>query len=192
MPHPARIGWPAWAQTLPRLKAGLYACDNMRQPCGTERAPTGARHFAHHPCAEPRGSFIDVLCHIRLPPLLAFRLLGRRGIFQWKSDLELMVVDNQSDGSLPRLTSHPVEKVPQHGHLLVNHLLARVALDHNRVIEQELTTLGVVTPNAFATREGSGPTKQCAKHFQSFLDPVPLVDGPIAAILAGDKQHQQR
>jgi hypothetical protein len=119
-------------------------------------------------------------------------LLGRRGFFQRKSDLKVIVVNNQSDRSLPRLTSHPVEKVSQHGHRLVNQLFACVALDDNRVIEQELATLGVVTSNTFAPWKGSCPTEQCAKHIESFLDPIPLVDGLIAAILARDKQHQQR
>jgi hypothetical protein len=38
MPHPACIGWPAWTETLPRLKAGLYGCDDLGQPCSTERS----------------------------------------------------------------------------------------------------------------------------------------------------------
>ena len=36
MPHPARIGRPAWAETLPRLKAGLHVGDDPGEPCGTE------------------------------------------------------------------------------------------------------------------------------------------------------------
>src|SRR5271157_815300 len=96
MPHPVRIGWPAWTETLSRLKAGLYGCDDPGQLCGTERTPTGVRHLAYHLCAETGGNLLDVFCHIHLPPFLAFRLLGRRGFFQWESYLEVIVVNNQS------------------------------------------------------------------------------------------------
>ena len=48
MPNPARIGWPAWTETLSRLKAGLYGCDDPGQSGGTERAPAGVRHLADH------------------------------------------------------------------------------------------------------------------------------------------------
>jgi hypothetical protein len=60
MPHPACIGWPAWTETLPRLRAGVYGCDDLGQPCSTERSAAGMRHFAHDLCAETGGN-----CSIR-------------------------------------------------------------------------------------------------------------------------------
>jgi len=99
MPHPARIGWPAWTETLPRLKAGLYGCNNPGQPCGTERGPAGVRHLADHLCAETGSNLLDVFGHIHLPLFFAFRLLGRRGFFQRESDLKVIVVNNQTDSA---------------------------------------------------------------------------------------------
>jgi hypothetical protein len=160
MPHSACIGWPAWTETSPRLRASLYGCDEMGQPCSAERAAARVTHLAHHLCAETDGNFVDVFCHIHLRPFLAFRLLRHRGFFQRKSDLKVIVVNNQYDSTLPRLTSHQVEKVPKHGLLLVNQMLARVALNDNWVIKQEFATLSVVTPNTFAPWEGSGPTQK--------------------------------
>jgi hypothetical protein len=57
-----------------------------------------------------------------------------------------------------------VEKVPQRGHLLVNQMLARVAVDNDRVIKQKLPALGVVPPNTLISWKGRRPTEQCAKH----------------------------
>ncbi len=71
-------------------------------------------------------------------------------------------------------------------------MLACVAVDDNRVVKQKLPALGIVAPNAVAPRKGGRPAEQCAKHVQSLLHPIPLVDRLVAAILARDKRHQQR
>ena len=82
MPHPARIGWPSWTQTLPGLEAGLYGRDDIGQPSGTERAPTRVRHLAHNRCAADRRQLCRCFLPYSLPQLLAFRLLSRWGSFQ--------------------------------------------------------------------------------------------------------------
>ena len=71
MPHPARIGWPAWTETLPRLKAGLYGCDDMGQPCGTERAAAGVRHLTHDLAPRPAAilsMFFAIFIYLRFLP----------------------------------------------------------------------------------------------------------------------------
>ena len=112
MPYPARIRWPAWTETLPWHKAGLYGCDDLGQPRGTECAAACVGYLAHQVCAQAGGNSLDVFYHVRLPPFLDFRLFRRRGFFQRESDLKVIVINNQSDRSLPGLASHPVEKVP--------------------------------------------------------------------------------
>jgi hypothetical protein len=99
-----------------------------------------------------------------LPPFLCFWLPSSGGVVQGEADFKVVVVNHQADRSLSCLTSHPVEKVPQRGHLLVNQMLARVAVDNDRVIKQKLPALGVVPPNTLTPWKGRRPTEQCAKH----------------------------
>ena len=113
------------------------------------------------------------------------------GLFQREADLQVLVVDHQPDGSLPRLATHPVEEVPQRRHLLFDRWLARIALDDDRLVEQELAALGVVAPDASALREGGRPAEERAQDVQRLLDPEPLIDGLVVTILAGDEQDQQ-
>jgi hypothetical protein len=148
MPHPTRDGWPTWTETLSRFKAGLNGRDDLGQPGGTERTPSGMRHLTYDRRPEPGGDFFDVFGHVDLPPFLAFRLPRRRGLFQGEADFKVVVVDHQSDSSLPRLASHPIAKVPQRWHLLLDRMLACVALNDDRLVKQELAALGVVTPDA--------------------------------------------
>ena len=83
------------------------------------------------------------------------------------------------------LTAHAVEKFTQFDHLVFNDMLARVALDDNRLIKQELAALGVVTPYSPALRKGGRPAEQSAKHIQRFLDPIRLIDWRLLRSLLG-------
>ena len=67
----------------------------IRASRGAERTPSGVGHLADHLRAEASGDFLNVSCHVPLTPFLAFPLLGRRGFFQRKSDLKVIVVNNQ-------------------------------------------------------------------------------------------------
>ena len=90
-----------------------------------------------------------------------------------------------------RLASHPVQKVPQRFHLLLKQILAGIALDDNRLVEQEDAILSVVAPDASALRKGGGPAEQRAQHLQCLVDPVRLIDGLVASILTRDEEHEQ-
>ena len=80
-----------------------------------------------------------------------------------------------------------MQKFPQHGHLLLDHLLAGVAVDDHRVIQQELAALGIVTPNAFASREGRGDAglKLLAITVLTSLDQQDLAADGYQGALAG-------
>lgn len=71
-------------------------------------------------------------------------------------------------------------------------LFAGIALDDNGLVEQQLSTLSVVPPDAFALGEGGGTAEQHAEGFQGLIDPVALVDRLVGAVAAGDEEHQQR
>ena len=51
-------------------------------------------------------------------------------------------------------------------HVPLKQVLAGVALDDDRLVEQQLAALGVVTPDAPALREGGGSAEQRAQHLQ--------------------------
>ena len=51
--------------------------------------PPGMGTSPNDLCAMTRGDLLDVLFHGRLPPFLALRSPGRRGLFQRKADLEV-------------------------------------------------------------------------------------------------------
>jgi hypothetical protein len=124
-------------------------------------------------------------------PSLAFGPPGRGDVFQREADLQVIAVDDQADRSLPGLAAHAAEEFTEGFDVPLQQGLAGIALDDDRLVEQQPAALGVVTPDATALREGSGSAEQRAQHFQRLLDPEPLVDGLVAAILARDEQHEQ-
>src|SRR5262249_19570541 len=112
---------------------------------------SGVRDLGDDLRPETGSDLVDVACHGRYLRFLPFGCRGR-GFFQRGRDLKVLAVDDQADRPLAGLPPDPMEEVPQGGHLLVDQSLVRVALDHNRLVEQELAPLCVVTPDASAFR----------------------------------------
>jgi len=124
--------------------------------------------------------------------LPAFLPPRRRFVLEWEADLQVVTIDYQPDSSLLRLPTHVVEELPQLRRLPLDRLLARVALDDDRLIEQQPPALGIVAPDASALRESRRPAEQRPQDAQRLVDPMHLVDRPVIAIPARDEQHQQR
>ena len=73
----AGVSRPTRAKALPRDKSDLHLFDDMGKPCGTECTASGIRHLTDHCGAKTVSDFLDVLCHVRLPPFPALRTLWR-------------------------------------------------------------------------------------------------------------------
>jgi hypothetical protein len=102
----------------------LYGFNDTGEAGSAERATSGMGHLANDLCAKTGGDLLDGLYHGRLPPFLACRSPRRRGLFQRKADLQVIVVNDQPDGSLPRLASHAVQKFTHRFRAVVGQALA--------------------------------------------------------------------
>ena len=144
-------------------------------------------------CAKSVGDLLGVFCHAQLPPFLAFRSFAAVAFLQAgsRSQSNHRSITNPI---APCSASRPIRwrKSRSRGDLLLQHLLAGIALDDHRLVEQELAALGVVTPDATTLRKGGGSAEQRAQYVQCLLHPIRLIDGLVAAIMARDEQHQQR
>jgi hypothetical protein len=88
--------------------------------------------------------------------------------------------------------SHPVKKGSQGRCLLLQDLLACVALDDHRLIEEQYAALGIVTPDAPALGKGRRTAEKRSQHGHGFAYPKLLVNRFVGPVLAWDEQDQQR
>jgi hypothetical protein len=68
--------------------------------------------------------------------------------------LDVIPVDDEADGPLAALGPHPNQELSEGTRLASDRILGGIALDDDGLVEQELTALVVVAPDAFASRVG--------------------------------------
>jgi hypothetical protein len=71
-------------------------------------------------------------------------------------------------------------------------LLASIALNNHRLVEEKPSSLAVITPNAFSLWKRGRSTKQRAECRSRFSHPIALIDVPTGSVLARDEQHKER
>src|SRR5262249_43435656 len=130
-------------------------------------------------------------------PLLSISFLARSLLRLWrilqrKAYLQIVAVDHQPDRSLPGFATHAMQERTQFHRVLLNRLLARVALDDDWFVKEQSATLGVITPHTRPLGKSRGPTEQVAQNMECFINPSLLVNSLVATVLARDEQHQQR
>src|SRR5947209_720182 len=116
----------------------------------------------------------------RLPWLRAGRralecsspLSSRSWFCEREFDFEIIPVDDETNRSLFGFRAEADEKGLERVGLPLQRLFARVALDHDGLVDEELSTLRVVAPHSPPLRKCRGSAEQLAQDFQGFLDPV--------------------
>ena len=140
----------------------------------------GMRHFAPRPALRPRpaASLSMFFCHNHFYLLLLFAFWLLQASEAIPAEIRSQGNRRQStslDSSLPRSHVPSGEKIPQHGHLFINQMLACVAGIGS---PPELSNKSL--PPWASSRQipwlpwkaQLSPSEQCAKHIQSFLDPI--------------------
>src|SRR5262249_51733669 len=81
---------------------------------------------------------------------------------EWKRDFQVIPINHQPDGALPRLFSHVHEELPQPGSLGLKERLGGITIHHDRLVQHQAAVLGIVPPDALAVRKGGSPAKELA------------------------------
>src|SRR5215468_9358005 len=110
---------------------------------------------------------------------------------EWKRYFQVIPINHQPDGPLPRLFSHVHEELPQPGRLGLQECLGGITIDHDGLVKHQPTALGIVAPYALALRKGGRPAKEFAQGFQCPVYPRLLVNGLGIAVHTGDEQDEQ-
>src|SRR5262249_11470550 len=96
---------------------------------------------------------------------------------EWKRDFQVIPINHQSDGALPRLFSKVHGELPPPGSLAPKERCGGITIHHDRLVKHQPPALGIVAPYAPALRKGGSPAKELAQGFQCPVHPRGLVNG---------------